>query len=249
MNYKLVLLEPQAVLKQTVQADIGLFGLVLSRESGEVAHYLLAALRFPEDGVYVLAVAGIFLDGLVAQEQLAETHDPGKRVVQLVGHAGDGLTEGIQLVGLEELQFQHFLFFGRVPGLGYVPGNDYHLLDFAVGGLDRYALGLYIPDAPVPEEKAVLGALARPGAHRIEENFLYPLPVLGVDVLERVLAGHFPRVAQKAVVGSAVKPAPAGVHQGYHVGQVFRYKAEIFIGFPSAAAAFCLFHRSFGSVS
>ena len=83
----------------------------------------------------------------------------------------------------------------------------------------------------------------------VEEDPFYPLPVLGVDVLERVLAGHFPRVAKEAVVGSAVKPAPVGVHQGYHVGQVLGYQAEIFVGFARAAAAFCLFHRSFGSVS
>ena len=85
----------------------------LARKAKQVLHNLLGALRFFEDDAQV--GLGELGNVRMIDEQVGEAEDRRQRIVDLVRHAGDQLSDGGHLLGVHQLGLQH----GRVGDIGH----------------------------------------------------------------------------------------------------------------------------------
>ena len=95
----------------------------LAGKAEQVLHDLLGALRFLENHSQI--AAGAFGDLGVGQQEVGESEDGGEGIVDFVGDAGDQLSDGRHLFGVEQLGAQH-------GGVGDVAHDHYDAADPAV---------------------------------------------------------------------------------------------------------------------
>ncbi len=98
---EVIRLELQGLLDNPVETQELFFRRVLAGEGEQVPHDPGHPLGFRGHGLE--APLSDFLGKSPSHEELAVAHDRGERVVDLVGHAGDELAQGGQLLRLEEL--------------------------------------------------------------------------------------------------------------------------------------------------
>ncbi len=105
---QLVADEGSGALRDVVEIHVAHVGRALASEREQIPHDARRALGLFVNHAQVIAVprrrAGLL------HEELGKTRDGGQGVVQLVGHAGDELPDGRELLRLEQLRFQRFLF-------------------------------------------------------------------------------------------------------------------------------------------
>jgi len=108
--------------------------------------------------------------------------DGGKRLV----HAQDdavGVGDEHPLLGLEGGGGDPFPLFG-VAAVGDVMRHDDDASWLPLLVPDHPASRVHVPDAAIPPQQPILDRLPDTAAHRLAEDLLHPLPVIGMDVGE-----------------------------------------------------------------